>query len=411
MAVTITSAPTSEVRPAGQYLVYTLDEATTPERYIVQVYRSTSTASIGSEKARLYITPNASGKCHFDLSKIAEGILEYPLSRNGVPIHSVQDASNPIFWCDELHALKFTIRAGQYNSPTASLNQDSDEIYLIRGTEQISSGLLPSFSDYYPGGSSKKVWLTDREQNPSDNHIYTTMSEEDEGVVMFLQSVNLGLSGSTVVDVRYDAYENGNFIATYTKTLTGSSTEVRQNHLAVPIGPAHWSFLGIASNADRVRVAVINPGGIMSCWFYVDLDCRPLKHDATQLAWVNTRGGWDYLRFDSRAPKTVSVQGKTYRKSVGTFGESTFSIASNIQQYDTYGKTGKEKYTLSEQFFTADDRELLQYLMRSNVVQMRVGTGEWEPCQVVTNSLKIEPRGSKLYAVTLDVELARDIRC
>jgi hypothetical protein len=45
------------------------------------------------------------------------------------------------------------------------------------------------------------------------------------------------------------------------------------------------------------------------------------------------------------------------------------------------------------------------------VVQMRRGTGDLEPCIVRTNSLRIEPAGSRFYAVSLDVELARDVRC
>jgi len=170
--------------------------------------------------------------------------------------------------------------------------------------------------------------------------------------------------------------------------------------------------LGFTTMPDIVNFVLQDGSNAMSMNLKVTANKpRPCKHEATQLAWINTRGGWDYLRFDSRAPLTISTTGKEYRKNVGTYGEATFTIASNIQQYDTYGKVGRESYTLSEQFFTEAQRDLCQYLMRSPVVQMRRGTGDWEPCIVRTNSLQIQPAGARFYSVSLDVELARDIRC
>ena len=412
MAVTITSSPATTPRPAGQYLIYTLDETATPDRFIVQVYRSTSTTTVGAEQAKIYLVPNASGVSHFDLSRIAEGILEYPLSKGGVAIHAVQDAAK-VFFCDELALLKFTVRAGQYNGTTESLNQDNDEVYLLRGVEQISSGLNPSFSDYYPTGTSQKAWLTDRQYDTSNSRINMRMAIDDEAVALIMLTDNMGQSTSvdTIQITGFDA--SGSVISTVSATVS-ASTNTKENLLCVPIGPAHWSFLGLTGSLAYVDFNAYKSTAtaqLKSQKIRVTLDERPCKHDATQLAWINSRGGWDYLRFDGRAPYTVNTTSKEYRKNVGTYGQATFTIASDIQQYDVYGKVAKDAYTLTEQFFTAEERDLLQYLMRSNVVQMRVGTGEWEPCIVRNNSLRIEPQGSKFYAVSLDVEIARDIRC
>jgi hypothetical protein len=60
MAVSITSAP-DKLRPAGQPLVFKMEEASTPDRYIVQVYESTLTTTDGTLIGTYYITPDANG--------------------------------------------------------------------------------------------------------------------------------------------------------------------------------------------------------------------------------------------------------------------------------------------------------------------------------------------------------------
>jgi hypothetical protein len=412
MAADIISSPAQDVWPVGQYLVYTIDDDadTPPDRFVVIVRRSTNPTTVGAEKAKLYLVPNASDVVHFDLSKIARGILEFPLSKDGVAIHAVQDAAK-VFNCDELCLLRFTIQAASYTGTTESAVQDTKAIFLLNGTEQISSGLLPSFSDYYPTAISKKGWLTDLPL--VNDQIVLEMGDEDEAVAMFVNTNSLGVA-TTMDSISLAGYNAaGTFLETQSISVADATTNTKNNLYALPIGPAAWSHLGFTDAVVEIEV-FLNQTGVarMSRSIIVKNNKpRPCKHEATQLAWINTRGGWDYLRFDSRAPLTISTTGKEYRKNVGTYGEATFTIASNIQQYDTYGKVGKESYTLSEQFFTEAQRDLCQYLMRSPVVQMRRGTGDWEPCIVRTNSLQIQPAGSQFYEVSLDVELARDIRC
>ena len=141
-------------------------------------------------------------------------------------------------------------------------------------------------------------------------------------------------------------------------------------------------------------------------------DTTGCRNTATQVAWINTRGGWEYLLFTSRAPKQISVEGKNYRKTIGSYNDATFSFNADQSQYETFGKTGKEQYTLQENFFNAEERGLLDSLMKSNVVQIRrLDESVWKPVNVLTNSLTIQPAGSQFYNVSLQVEIAQDIRC
>ena len=186
----------------------------------------------------------------------------------------------------------------------------------------------------------------------------------------------------------------------------------------IPYGWANISAFSpfTLDQLERVRIQLIGKSGTFVTnygQFRIKFDdSRGCRNTATQVAWINTRGGWEYLRFDSRAPKQISVEGKTYRKTIGTYGKATFSFDPAGAQYDTFAKTGKEQYTLQENFFHANERALLDSLMKSRLVQIRrMDETVWKPVTVLTNSLTIQPAGSQFYNVSLQVEIAQDIRC
>jgi hypothetical protein len=405
MAVSITSAP-DKLRPAGQPLVFKMEEASTPDRYIVQVYESTLTTTDGTLIGTYYITPDANGDGYFDLSDIAEGRVAAPDTQSAGVIHTVVTAvgttTQPVM-------RKYTVKAGQYNAGTATLAEDSDVVYLLGGAMQISQGLHPSFADYYPTGSTVKSWLSDRQLDSSGRRIEMVMAAEDEGIAVLLQTDNLG-TATLLDEVEVKLFKNNVNVQTQSNAVV-ASTIVGANYLIVPLGPANLATLfGGLWDSDWDYYTIRGTDGAasptaVSCSIRVDRDCRPIKHDPVQLAWANTVGGWDYLRFDGRNLKTIQTEGKNYRKSLG------FSFNSWDRQTTPYHITGKEQYALRNQLFTASERDLLQYAFRSKNVMFRVGTGDWLPCTIDTSSYQVIPAASKTFDVSFTITLAQDIRC
>jgi hypothetical protein len=405
MAVSITSAP-DKLRPAGQPLVFKMEEASTPDRYIVQVYESTLTTTDGTLIGTYYITPDANGDGYFDLSDIAEGRVAAPDTQSAGVIHTVVTAvgttTQPVM-------RKYTVKAGQYNAGTATLAEDSDVVYLLGGAMQISQGLHPSFADYYPTGSTVKSWLSDRQLDSSGRRIEMVMAAEDEGIAVLLQTDNLG-TATLLDEVEVKLFKNNVNVQTQSNAVV-ASTIVGANYLIVPLGPANLATLfgGLwDSDWDYYTIRGTDGAGTpaaVTCSIRVDRDCRPIKHDPVQLAWANTVGGWDYLRFDGRNLKTIQTEGKNYRKSLG------FSFNSWDRQTTPYHITGKEQYALRNQLFTASERDLLQYAFRSKNVMFRVGTGDWLPCTIDTSSYQVIPAASKTFDVSFTITLAQDIRC
>ena len=413
MAARIFSYPGADLRPAGQPLIFSIDDtATAPDRYVVVVKRS-GNVSTGTpvEIAKFYLTPNANDVAFFDLSPIAESIVVYPMAVGTTPVHQIDDVE----FMDGFCVQRFVVEVGSYNSGTETLNQDSEQIFLIRGTEQISQGLHPSFDDYLWGNS--KGWLTERDSKTffgSAESINITMRSDEERVISLAAADSMGKNLTSPI-VRYSFIPlSGGAGATYDFSVT--FTGITRNRLRqVPIGWANISALQSTYTLDEIDYVLIGVQDTSTVGDLIEVrydDTTGCRNTATQVAWINTRGGWEYLLFTSRAPKQISVEGKNYRKTIGSYNDATFSFNSDQSQYETFGKTGKEQYTLQENFFNAEERGLLDSLMKSNVVQIRrLDESVWKPVNVLTNSLTIQPAGSQFYNVSLQVEIAQDLRC
>ena len=409
MAARIFDKPDSDVRPAGQPLIISIDDtSTTPDRYVVIVKRSTIiSGGTPTEVAKFYLTPNTEGVAFFDLSPIAESSLEFPTKDGTTVVHKVDDVSV----MDQQSIWRFIVEVAEYDSGTEGSVDDSDTFFLTNGTEQLSDGLHPSFDDYLWGNTVG--FLTERPV--VNDEITITMRSDEQRTISLLAAEGMGrdLTGG---DLRYSFKSKLGATTNVDKAVT-FTTDVVTRMRNLPMGwPNIEDFQATVALADLewVRIRARTSVGIAQgpdVYIYFD-DTRGCRNTATQVAWINTKGGWEYLRFDSRAPKQISVEGKTFRKTIGTYGEATFSFDAAGAQYDTFAKTGKEQYTLQENFFDANERALLDSLMKSRLVQIRrMDEDVWKPATVLTNSLTIQPAGSQFYNVSLQVEIAQDIRC
>lgn len=418
MAARIFDDPGFDVRPAGQPLIFSIDDtSTTPDRYVVIVKRSSAyTAGSPVQVAKFYLTPNTEGVAFFDLSPIAESVLEFPLKAGSTVVHKTATFADAM---DGLTMQRFQVQVAEYDNSTGEGSvDDTEEVIVTNGTQQIADGLHPSFSDYLWGNDVG--FLTER---PVANNVITHRARRDEEmVVSFIDGDDIGEARTGTYQLRatYVPYTGSSYDGPVGLPSTG--TDLTQMLLQIPIGGPNLegNYASVPFTLEQTdyidfylyRTDSPNTGQIGNAYRVIFDDTRGCRNTATQVAWLNTKGGWEYLRFDTRAPKQISVEGKTYRKTIGTYGEATFSFDPAGSQYDTFAKTGKEQFTLQENFFDAGERALLDSLMKSRIVQIRrMDEDVWKPVTVQTNSLTIQPAGSQFYNVSLTVEIAQDIRC
>jgi len=404
--------------PAGQHLIYTIGtQATITDdfRYIVQVEEN------GTEIAKIYISPNTNDKGIFDLSQVVTGRVEvdHLKYQATTPIHSF---NNKVFTRANNGVKRYEVKVGEWDGSTESLDDDNQTLYLVDGYEQLSAGLHPGFTDFYGTQSNRKVWLTDRV--PASNVISVKAAIEDEGVAAFLNTDDTGSLIERLVINIYDTSGTLDDTLTYDVNLTngaqspGAAASSYTNGTLVYayVYPASFSGLTTALNAvtggwghyDVIPSTGLNvqTGNILR----VTNDCRYSKNEAVQLAWADTRGGWDYLRFNGKKQKTVTREEKTYRKIVGDYDAATFTFAPSEREIKPYQLEAKERYQLNG-ILTIEELTLLQYCMRSKNVMARID-GTWVPVTISTNSMQVEEETvSKVFVTSFEVELAQIIRC
>tara|TARA_R100000951_G_scaffold116449_2_gene128323 strand:+ start:751 stop:2004 length:1254 start_codon:yes stop_codon:yes gene_type:complete len=417
MAVAITRDPLDAFtgpRPANQKLIFTLyDSATTPDRYVVKVYESDDVLSVGTQIAKLYLTPNTNDRSHFDLSDIVSDRVSAPTATDGGDIvHGIETISDSP--ADGTGLKKYVVEPGTYTSGTETMDTAGRvTLYLLGGVEQVSAGLDPAFRRFYPTAATKNSFLTDREFDSKTTEIF--MADEDEGVAALMNTNTIG-AVTTLNKIRIQVLVDGSVDQDQTSVIGTVNNPISDNMHLIPIGPKNLAayFGGLwRSDWDKVIIQGVESDGrtAVSKSLTIVRDCRPIKHDAVQLAWKNSVGGWDYLRFDGRPQKTVSTETKAYRQTLGNYDAAAYSYNTWDRERTPYHITGKESYNLTNRYFTASERDLLQYALRSKDVQYRVASGDWLPCTIQTSSYTIQPAASQLFEVSLTIELAQDIRC
>lgn len=419
MAATFTHTPTTTndaTKFAGQPLIFTCyDSASTPDRFVIKVYER---ISVGSDASRVdlgdfYLTPNDSGRAHFDLSNVIEGRLNAPTTVFAYNIHEADFSIGLALYSTQRVMREYYVELWSYRGGVL-VSEDDSAVCVFPGTVQISQGYEPDAeAPYHFTTSTSKGFLTDRYWDSSTD-IEATMASEDQGAWCVAVPDQYQSSPSNITDAYYTLYHSG---GSTSKTFSGvvDSAIVNNNYLTGPLGPVNvQSFFGASWVLDWTRYEIQfrnNLTSNISNKYIVHRDCRPYKHDPVQLAWTNTVGGWDYLRFDGRNLKTVNTETKMYRKTVGSYGATAFDFNAWDRQDTPYHVTAREQYALRNQYFTASERDLLQYAFRSKNVMFRVGDGSWLPCNIKTNSYTVQPAASQLFDVTFTIELAQEIRC
>ena len=421
MATAIQTSPGENWFPAGQHLIYTLTTNTTITddfRFIVQVEEN------GTEIAKLYLAPNTNDTGIFDLSQVVIGRVEvdHLKYQATTDIHVIH---NKIFTRANNGVKRYEVKVGEWDGSTEELDEDNQTVYLVDGYEQISEGLHPGFANFYGTQSNRKVWLTDRV--PANNVIEVKAAIEDNGIAAFL---NTDDTGSLIERLQIKIYNAGGSLddtLTYDINATNgglvpstswaaNATNVTGSLLYTYVYPASYKPLSDALNSvtggwghyDVIPSTGLNvqTGNILR----ITNDCRYSKNEAVQLAWANTRGGWDYLRFNGKKQKTVTREEKTYRKIVGDYDAATFTFAPSEREIKPYQLEAKERYQLNG-ILTIEELTLMQYCMRSKNVMARIDS-TWVPVTISTNSMQVEEETvSKVFVTSFEVELAQLIRC
>ncbi len=413
----IDSKPTLIV-PSNQPLIFTIsDTGTAPDRFVVWVDED------GTQIGKFYLTPNTNNKAHFNLAEVVRDRVKVDDKIRDESATLLSYDTKP-FTTGRNGLKKYQVEVGQFSGSTESSPQDSDVVYLLDGAEQLSSGLHPSYANYYPTHPSKKTWLTDLE--PVNDIINVNVRQEDEGCIAFLNDINI--IGSVAAQIEYKLYDaSGSVLQTEYDTINSANGAQLPNAsdnnqkltylMAYPANIKGWISAGKApeDNATWSYYDIelqSGSGSQMSNIIRFHKVCGAVKHDNTQLAWTNTRGGWDSLTFTGRSSETETTQSKPYQKQIGDWNASTYTFLPQAREMESYQRTNAIKHKLNRIDFSFAEMELLRYALRSDNVMMRIGdSGAWQPVTLDTKSYKVNQTASRMFNISVDVTLAQVVKC
>jgi len=413
MAASFTSNPTETFYPAGQPLIYTLQTSVTITdtfAFIVQVEEN------AVEIGKYYLKANSNNRAHFDLSRVIEGRTKVDASAYSSTTF-LHDYSANYYQRANGGINKYTVKIGEYTG-TEALNQASKNIYVVDGYEQVSAGLHPSFSDYFGTASSKKYWLTDRA--PVGNIITMYAADEDEGFMALINKDSI--HSNTVSDVtrlQYVIVRPGLSPLTVQKDLNttngaqlpSASSPTNGFLVYAAVMPSQVLALNSVTAWTEIVITPQNASGVQEGnQLQILPSCPGTRGSGAQVAFANSRGGWDFLRFDGFTRKTIRTEEKSYRAILGDYAATTYTFNSYAPETIAYQKTAVQAYALSGVFDPAD-AYLIPYLLRSKQVFAKID-GVWSPVRITDGSApyKTTP-DSQVTQFTLNVELAQTIRC
>tara|TARA_R110000772_G_scaffold68271_2_gene151219 strand:+ start:2579 stop:3829 length:1251 start_codon:yes stop_codon:yes gene_type:complete len=416
MSATILSKP-SLIIPANQALIFSISWVTSvPDRYVVWVLEDSV------EIAKLYLTPNTNNVSFFNLAEVVRDRVKVDDKIRDESATLLSYSTLP-FTTGRNGLKKYTINVGTYSGGVESGIQDTDDVYLLDGVQQVSAGLHPSFADYYATASTQKSWLTDR--IPNSDIITIEVSDDDEGCIAFLNDSTI-ISGLATTLTYALFTEGGTSLASTFRTI--GTTYGAQLPSASDINQKLTYVMAYPKNLDGVLSVGVKPSAHPTWAYYLitlttsayapmsnvyrfNRKCTQDKHNNTQLAWTNSVGGWDSVLFTGRTEHTDTVSSKPFQKQIGDWDASTYSFLPQARESQAYQVTGKSKFKLISVDFSFADIELIKYALRSDNLMMRAGSGEWQPVVIDTKSYNVKEAFSGVYSVSLSVTLAQTLRC
>lgn len=410
------------------------DTAVTIDTWLVEMYSVNMAGTVGaSPLATAYVAPNSASSNDATINMetwtaSAQGYYApYLVFTGGTkPTPSVEAIS--VFY-ENTYGVQFQIYS--VTGGVKSALQGSHNYIPIYNATNQGWDWSQDFSDYFPDSTTKKGWMTDREDT---TYVRVDMAPEDEGAATLLQMENYSYAYDTGKDtancdwdtVNYSVFYNGTSQNILNLTLASVPTTWNSAAQHIPIGPANindntgWAITYDLTTEpwDYIQITP-NDGATNNCKpIRVYRDCRPIKHKPAQLYWIGSRGGAEILRFDGRVKDNYDVGGRdTYTTNLDL--ESRFSglgltLAAEGYRHEPervpLPSTGKRSFSLSEDFFSDAERKLFKSAMTATYLMVRYD-GRWYPCRMKTTNYAHEQSASKLLPISCEVELLINLKC
>lgn len=165
---------------------------------------------------------------------------------------------------------------------------------------------------------------------------------------------------------------------------------------------------GLLGNCHHYLVNFLYLGSATArsiAFFKAEDECR---FDTYRLAWINSRGGWDFWNFTKRSEQNYSIERKRFRKVIGNYATAnpTFKFNTYDRGLTERGAFVEKMLTVSTDFLSEAQFEFLKGLSYSDSVYIIDDTGNPTPVNVEnTNFAAIKNRSYIKEGTQLTINL------
>ena len=425
MAITINDQPYTWT-PRGQKLIYNLSSDNTSNAGFKFGIAVEDVAA--SKTYQFFLDPSPNGNAFFDLNPL---VLLHN-AENGT-IHGTTAATYVEPEGNSWRSYNLTFSEWWIVDGVLTQNEgvtESTTTAVYNGYLQPSDGYKPNVfsssnkSIKIPNNNSADYLQSDRQINthiwplaaslgitPDAATIFIPTLETDWGL-LFFQGIDTYSTPNNVT--RYYIQltaENGATSALYVN-VDGSIQE------GIPIGPQNLKNSAVPSMPDPTangfkfyKVSAWSASARVSKYYifynaelYGQYDCR---YNNVRVAWVSSRGGWDYFNFIKKNEVTNQIDRKQYKRVLFNSTSTIFSTTDR-QQYDRQNVVTRV-LTINSDWLQENEYIFLRSLLASNQVHIINSNGTHTPVSVEdTSFLERRDRNGKLYNVTLKLSYSQD---
>lgn len=428
MALTLTDEP-RPWSPRGQRLIYALTSTSTAQsgfRVQAAVYKVST-----GETFTFMLSVDPTGSILYDLGSLVN-LRNY---EDDPELHAqVGLQQEPAGSGFEEYIITFTEfwLVGGVLTPNAGGAVTTDAILVNNGYFQMRDGYSPntntgSIAVKYSLNAGQSRVMSDRFADthnwksigsayvgaPVSGSIYIPVREADYGLVLL--PGNDGYLAANVVDkYRVILYDNAGSPHTFT---TASFPDYVM--MALGVYPANLNDDPAATEKPSMypgwryyRVEFLNAASSLVSARYVfynaeewgQWDCR---YTPVRLAWVNSRGGWDYFNFIKKNEITDSIERKQYKQTRWR-NTSPFYVSSDRVLTDRETIVTQTLQVTSD-WLQENEYVFLRGLLVSNQVHIVQDDGTFIPASVEdTSFLERRERNGKLYNLQLSIKYSQD---
>lgn len=428
MAITIVDSP-YEWTPAGQKLMYVASSTNVGEtgfRYRIRVV----IGSTGDEYTFYIAAHPSDDNLYYDLASLVK--LRNDESTTALHNHilSLNETAGKGFDVYDVYIGEAWIVSG-----ALTYNAGSEELWtgvVMNGYYQVTDGYKPNvatgnrniryamtFNDSYVMSDRKNdthKWRYADSFNvaPASSRVFIPVRESDYGVLTL--PVDDTYMVNDVFKVRvFINKADGTNTANYDILLNDGVIE----HVGVfPANLNNDTSIGVQKPSDYVNwryisVRVMNNGIVnKSCQYilynaqlYGSYDCH---WNNIRLAWVNSRGGWDYFNFNKKSETSLNIERKRYQRVL--FDGTTNIFNANARGLTERGNIVNKQIQATSDWIQEGEFEFLKSLFMSNEVHWIQDDGTYIPVNVEdTTYLKRIIRDGKQYNQTITITLTNQL--